>query len=511
MIDRWPVVMALVCLAMTPASVRAEQILAETETETATAAALEDDAITPDLAAPFEDEESATATAALVNPNDVLEIGWPELERESRFDPISAQELLDEIHRADVVEPLPIWPPAADASGQMTWDIPVADDPRVQMWVEHFQGPGKARFQIWLSRLTRFAPLFWPVLEQQGLPRDTIFLSMIESGFSTRATSWASAAGPWQFMPATGRRYGLEVGFWVDDRRDFERSTYAAAKYLKRLYDEFGDWTLAWAAYNTGEGRIRRSVRRTGTTDFWKLSRTSMLYRETKHYVPKLIAAALVSKQPEKFGIEQPEYLPPLDWETITVTTAVDLKTLAASCGAGVTEEDLLGLNPALYRGISPPGREWPVRVPRGLGAPCATGLTLLPIEQRLTYRFHRVARGDTVESLAKRYYTTPETIIAFNKLDAKRLALYDALIIPLPLVHDHDVPVLADARDWNRHPPLTPLSGAAPQRVHRVRSGESLWSIARKYGVTVPGLQRVNGIRRGAKLRIGQLLRLGR
>lgn len=483
--------------------------LAMAATETATA--VDDEVITPDLEP--ADESDTSSKTVVPDPNERLEISWPEIEHDAQFDPIAAQELLDSVNAMNPLEPLPkLWPPDPGPSGEHTWDIPLGQDPRIDMWISYFTGAGRERFEIWLSRLTRYAPMFWPVLEQHGLPKDTIFLAMIESGFSTRATSWASAAGPWQFMPATARHYGLEVSFWVDERRDFELSTEAAAQYLKDLHAEFGDWMLAWAAYNTGEGRIRRCVKRTGTTDFWKISRTSLLYRETKHYVPKLIAAALISKQPQKFGITSTiSYLPPLDWETITVTTAIDLKTVAQTCASNVTEEDLLNLNPAFYRGITPPGREVSLRVPRGSGASCAMGLTLLPPEKRLTYRYHRVRRGDTAAKIAKEYKTTPELILAFNKVDASRLSIYDAIVVPVPGQHDHEVPAVADNVSWNRHPPFTPLSGAAPMRVHRVRPGDSLWRIARKYGVSLSNLKSWNNLWRSSRLRVGQQLRIGR
>ena len=467
---------------------------AELAVDTATIA---DDPITADLVGPLDEDER-------------LEIGLEEVQHDAQFDPIAAQELLDAIHAIDPLETTaPIWPPQRGASGEHTWDIPIAEDPRVDMWIAYFMGAGRERFQIWLSRLTRYAPLFWRVLEERGLPKDTIFLAMIESGFSTRATSWAAAAGPWQFMPATGRHYGLEVSFWVDERRDFELSTYAAAHYLKDLYTEFGDWMLAWAAYNTGENRIRRCLKRTGTADFWQLSRTSMLYRETKHYVPKLIAAALISKEPDKYGLEVAAYLPPLEWETITVTTAIDLKTLAELCAAGVVEEDLLTLNPAMYRGISPPGRAVQLRVPRGTGASCAMGLSLLPAEKRMTYRYHRVQKKDTVASVAKMYRTSVEAITTYNKLNATRLALYEALVIPVPADLDREVAVIADRAQWNHHPPFTPLSGSAPVRIHRVRSGDSLWRIARKYGVSLSNLKSWNRLSRSARIRIGQQLHI--
>lgn len=501
---------------------RAEHARIDTSTSAAEdceASACEDDeAITPDLEGPaVEPIEVQTATRATVervppgvDADDLLAIELDELMYRASVDPVEPQALLEDVHALEREAPPVKWPEHDPAVGP-TWDIPLAEDPRVQLWINYFQGSGRERFQTWLGRLTRFAPLFWPILEHHGLPRDTIFLSMIESGFSTRATSWAAAAGPWQFMPATGRNYGLEVGMWVDDRRDPERSTEAAARYLKALYDEFGDWQLAWAAYNTGEGRIRRCVKRTGSNDFWRISRTGLLYRETKHYVPKLIAAALVAKAPERYGFENTEYLAPLEWETITVTAAVDLKTVASACGSAVSEEDLRALNPSLYRGVTPPGREWELRVPVGARGGCAVGLSRLPVEARTTFRLHRVARGQSIEAIAARYFTTPRAILDYNRITPSQLSIYDAIIVPIPLSAAHRVPVGDDEQAWARQPPFTPQSGARPILVHRVRPGDSLWRVARRYGVGLAQLRSWNGLWRSGTLRVGQLLRIQR
>lgn len=445
--------------------------------------------------------------ADIVDPYEQLEIGKSEMLRDAWIDGDAARDLLDDLDALDRAGP-PAWP----EPGDVTWDIPLSNDERVNMWIKYFQGAGRERFRVWMGRLTRVAPMYWSVLETEGLPRDTIFLSMIESGFSARATSWASAAGPWQFMPDTGRHYGLEVGFWVDERRDYEASTHAAAAYLKRLHNEFGDWMLAWAAYNTGEGRIRRAVKRLGTKDFWTISRSRHLYRETKHYVPKLIAAAMVAKQPEAYGIEPPEYLSPLVWDTVTVTTAVDLETMARACGPHVRLEDLEGLNPALYRGVTPPRRDWSVKVPPGARLSCALGLSSMSPQERLTYRFHRLKKGDSLATLAKQYQTTAAVIAKFNKIEPTRpLDPFEAIVVPLPLALDATIaPVEEDVR-WTRNPPFTPLSAGSNARTHRVRSGDTLWKIARKYGVSLQSLRAWNGLGSKARLRVGQSIRLGR
>jgi membrane-bound lytic murein transglycosylase D len=334
-----------------------------------------------------------------------------------------------------------------------------------------------------------------------------IFLAMIESGFSPNAYSWAHAAGPWQFVQFTGRRYGLDVGFWLDERRDFERATEAAAKYLKKLHDQFGDWYLAWAAYNAGEGRVDYAIRRSGVRDFWKLSRTRHLKRETRHYVPKLLAAAIIAKQPERYGFGDVEYLPPFEWDVVTVTTAVDLKTLAKACGNAALEDNLRFLNPALRRYVTPPGRNYDLRVPKGSGKDCIAGLRAMPPNERITYRYHRLGKGENVQVIAKKYATTPEAILAFNNLDAKKVRPFEELVVPIPASKDADIPIIKPPDNLLRAALYTP--DGAGMIVHRVREGDSLWKIAQHYHTTVKKLRLWNGLWENSKLHIGQAIRL--
>jgi peptidoglycan lytic transglycosylase D len=390
-----------------------------------------------------------------------------------------------------------------------SYDIPMAEDERVAQWIRYLQGPFRKWYWIWLSRSTRYVPIFREILTKHGLPQDLIFLAMIESGFSPNAYSWAHAAGPWQFVQPTGRRYGLDVGFWLDERRDFERATHAAAKYLKKLYDQFGDWYLAWAAYNAGEGRVEYAIRRAGTRDFWKLSRTWHLKRETKHYVPKLLAAAIIAKQPSRYGFGDVEYLPPFDWDVVTVTTAVDLKTLAKGCGDPSLEDELKFLNPSLRRSVTPPGRRYDVRVPKGAGLTCTHGLGAIPASERVTYRYYRLAKGETIPVIAKRFATSPDAILAFNNLDAKRIHSYEELVVPIPASKDAEIPIIKPPENVLRAALYAPEG--AGMIVHRVLPGDSLWKIAQRYHTTVKNLRLWNGLWQNAKLHIGQAIRIYR
>ena len=244
------------------------------------------------------------------------------------------------------------------------YDIPVELNDAVVAYIRFFQTDTREAFGRWLARSTRYLPMMRQVLEKRGLPLDLVYLSMIESGFSSYAYSFAKAAGLWQFMVGTSRRYGLHTDFWVDERRDPAKSTEAAARYLSDLRARYhGDWYLAWAGYNAGEGKVDRAIRNDKSKDFWMLmGKGRTLRAETKHYVPKLIAAALIAKHPERFGFHV-NFEPPAEVDEVQVPDATDLHVIAKA--AGVTFEQVRDLNPELRRFCTPPGG-WKLRLPKG-------------------------------------------------------------------------------------------------------------------------------------------------
>jgi membrane-bound lytic murein transglycosylase D len=219
-------------------------------------------------------------------------------------------------------------------------------NPRVAGFIKFYQSTGRKQFTIWLARSERYIPMMRKVLKSHGLPTDLVYLAMIESGFNPRAYSRSRASGPWQFISGTGRKYGLKMNYWVDERRDPEKSTVAAARYLKDLYDQFDSWHLATAAYNCGEGKMARAIKRYKTEDFWKLSRHRYLKKETRLYVPQIIAAAIIAKEPEKYGFNNIQYQDPLDYEGQAVPGGVTLKNIAKA--SGCSEQILRELNPEL-------------------------------------------------------------------------------------------------------------------------------------------------------------------
>lgn len=384
--------------------------------------------------------------------------------------------------------------------------MPQSDDETVTAWVELLSGRGRRLFATWLARSSRYVPLFYEILDRHELPRDLVYLAMVESGFSPRAHSWASAAGPWQFMPVTARRYGLRVGFWVDERRDFVLATEAAARHLTWLYSEFEDWHLAMAAYNAGAGRVKQALRRRPGASFWQLQRSRRLRRETKQYVPKILAAARVGKEPWAYGFEGIAYLRPIAFEAIEVEEATSLATVAEGCG-GLPESVLLELNPALRVGVTPPGEVWSVRVPEGLAEGCRQGLAAIPRESRWTFRYHEPPEGEELDAIAARYQTSVEAILRFHGHDhPSRMADYAEIAVPVPMAVAEAVPIRPPAARRSRGARYGP--GRARLVFHRVRPGESLWKISRRYGVRIREIEGWNGLR-SVDLQIGQKLRL--
>ncbi len=367
---------------------------------------------------------------------------------------------------------------------------------KVDRWTDYFTGRGRRHFEVWLERKAEVSDLIKGILIEEGLPTELISLAMIESGLSTRATSRAGAGGPWQFMPGTARRYGLRVDWWEDQRRDWELSTRAACRYLKDLYAEFNDWALVLASYNAGEGRVRRQLHLNGHDNYWDYR----LPRETVEYVPKFIAAAGIVADPgaHDFALHPPA---PAAWETIVVGEATDLN-LIASC-AGVSEAEIARLNPSYVRGATPPGvGPRSVRVPVGTAGRTELALAKVPAERRLTWRKHTVQRGETLSHIASRWGTTVAAVQEANGMGRSTLIRPgDQLLLPMP----RELAAAAQKR-VEQSGRFTPPAGHQ-QVTYKVRSGDTLGAIARRLGVTVAHLQRVNGIKDPSRLRIGQTL----
>lgn len=413
------------------------------------------------------------------------------------------------------------------------YDIPVELNPQVAEAIRFFQTWGRKHFVRWLGRSWRYLPLMQRTLREQGLPEDTIFLAMIESGFSPLAYSWAKASGLWQFIEPTGRRFGLQVDFWVDQRRDPARATVAAAGYLKELYAEFGDWRLAWAGHNSGAGTVRRAIRVAQSTDFWELARGRVFRKETKYYVPKLMAAALITKHLKHFGFSEQEIeaQAALEYEEAEVPEATDLEVIARAAGIGV--EELKELNPELRRWCTPPSRNasdvYKIKLPPGTAQKFAEGFAQIAPKERLSFRVHRVGKGDTLSQIAGAYGSAVEAIMRMNGLrDSRRLKLGAELVVPVPRSGSREAMALQARRSGFRAAPASEevpaaappprsarLAAAGSQRsvkegnrtkvIYGVAKGDSLWSIARHFDVHVQELRGWNDFGDRKHLKIGQ------
>jgi membrane-bound lytic murein transglycosylase D len=345
------------------------------------------------------------------------------------------------------------------------YDIPVELNEQVSQYIRLFQGPIRDHFVQWLSRATRYVPRMREILTQQGLPVDTVYLALIESGFSTQAYSPARAAGQWQFIGSTGRRFGLHNDFWVDERRDPEKATLAAAGYLKELHEQLGSWYLAWAGYNAGAGTIMRAIRHSGTTDFWALIRGHVMKKETKGYVPKLIAAALIAKHPHAFGFDDVAFMPPLEYEEVETAKPTDLDQVAAAAGVDVSV--IRELNPALRRFCTPPSRDgapYKLRVPVGTKVAVLAALAKLP---PLSFKYHKSSGAETAAQLARLYSVKPEQILRMNGLRKLPPKAGRELVIPVPATEATDLRVAAikDEREVGRR-----------RRVWRWKHGHKQW-----------------------------------
>ncbi len=313
------------------------------------------------------------------------------------------------------------------------YDIPVELNEQVSEYIRMFQGPLRSHFELWLSRSGRYIPSMREILAREGVPEDTVFLSLIESGYNTLAYSVARAAGQWQFIASTGRRFGLRSDFWVDERRDPEKATAAAAAYLKELRGQLGSWYLAWAGYNAGAGTIAKAIRRQHSADFWTLIRGRVLKRETKGYVPKLIAAALIAKHPHAFGFDDVRYQAMVPSETVEVTEPTQLAMIAEAAGTDL--ETLRDLNPALRRFCTPPakdGKPYAVRVPVGTSDRVEAALKARPPGEQLVFRYHKVAAGEGLGAVSKKFGVAPEVIARMNGLHRQALRAGRELVIPL-------------------------------------------------------------------------------
>jgi len=312
------------------------------------------------------------------------------------------------------------------------FDIPIVINGKVVQYIHYFQTTIRHKFVTWLGRSEKYIPFMKNLLKKYGLPEDLVYLSLIESGFNPYAYSRAKAVGLWQFISMTGKRYGLRVNWWVDERRDPEKSTIAAAKYLKDLYDMFSCWYLAAAGYNAGEYKIINAIKRYRTEDFWKLTNYHYLKQETKDYIPLMIAAALIAKDPEKYGFTDVEYQPPLRYEKVKVPPLTDLSLIAQACETSL--EEIKDLNPELQRGVTPPNEiDYEIKIPLGKKDLFLENFEAMQPLEKFQFKTHLVKKGETLKGIAKSYQVDLEPLLEINhRNETGPISKGTTLLIPI-------------------------------------------------------------------------------
>ena len=356
------------------------------------------------------------------------------------------------------------------------FDYPIVLNSRVQGWMVYLLTRGRRWYVKWLARAERYRPLIVPQLREAGLPEDLLYQAMIESGFNPYAESHASAVGVWQFIQSTGRAYGLERSWWIDERRDPQMATQAAIGFMSDLHDQFDSWELSSAAYNAGGGKIRRAIKMYGTEDYWELSAShhDYLKPETKNYVPKIMAAAILAKYADRYGlteeIKDEDRLSPWDFDVVSVPEATDLRVVAEIVDMDIDE--LVAINPALRREYTPPGvANYPLNIPKGQTDHFTAAFAKIPESQRVTFVRHKVKRGDTLGRIGKKYGVPVSTVQRMNGIrDPRKLRVGQRLLIP----------VRSDAL-------------GSRQITHVVARGETLSGIASKYSMKLTDLRTLN------------------
>ena len=357
-------------------------------------------------------------------------------------------------------------------------DLPLMMTDQVAGYISYFSNRGRGSFERAFARSGRYHDMMVSILKKEGVPQDLIYLAQAESGFQPTAVSRAGARGIWQFMGSRGKGYGLQHSLWVDDRQDPEKSTRAAAHHLKDLYAQFGDWYLAMAAYNSGPGTVQAAVKRTGYADFWELYRRNVLPKETRNYVPIILAVTIMTKNLSNYGFDDVSMDEPLAFDRVTIDYPVDLR-LVADC-IGATPAQLQQLNPSLLRLSTPKDGAFELHLPVGTKDQYQTTIAAIPSGMRLWWRYPVVHSGDTLASLASIYHVTTKSIAEANHLDGAELPTDAQLIIPVA-------------------PGKHPLDTATYSRRiirYRVRKGDTVESVAENFGVPALMVRRWNGLR---------------
>jgi membrane-bound lytic murein transglycosylase D len=340
-----------------------------------------------------------------------------------------------------------------------TSQLPLQENDAVVSFINFFSSTrGKKIMAYGLQHSGRYRPMIQKILSEEGVPQELIYLAQAESGFSPRAISRARCVGVWQFIAYRGKEYGLNQTPGTDDRMDPERATHAAAKHLRDLYNHFGDWYLAMAAYNCGPGCVDKAIQRTGYADFWELRRLNVLPKETANYVPAILAMTIIAKNAKDYGLDNVEFEAPVDYETIELESPTHLALIAEAVDRPLSE--IRDLNPSVLHSVAPAGHA--VHVPKGTLAQAEAALQVVPAARRDSWRVHRIESGESFADLARRFNTTPAALLAANRDDMPEAGAWVAIPVTYPGDRVTRKPAATKVAS---HPTASPRRPAVAQR----------------------------------------------
>lgn len=368
-------------------------------------------------------------------------------------------------------------------------DLPLIINDYVAGYINFYSTRGHGTLERALTRSGRYRDMISRVLKQEGVPQDLIYLAEAESGFEPLALSRAGARGMWQFMGSRAAGYGLQRSWWIDERQDPEKATRAAARHLRDLYNQFGDWYLAMAAYNSGPGNVQQAVRRTGYADFWELYKRNVLPKETKNYVPIILAFTIMAKNPAQYGLAKVQQALPLETDTVRINYPIDLRLVAECVDSDM--KTLTELNPSLLRLTTPKDSTYDLRLPAGSKEKFEQAIAAIPMDKRVAWRYHHVAPGETLDSIARQYHTRTTAIEEVNNLKGNDLRADSKLIIPVTAGNAASPTQVAYSR--------TPTH-------YKVRSGDTVLTVADDFGVPPERIRRWNRLT-GNQLPHGKIL----
>jgi membrane-bound lytic murein transglycosylase D len=439
-------------------------------------------------------QDVQTASNGQETPQQVAQVGF----RDQKFEPSPLDELSKLVltpEETDNVTP--------DDIGEIevaknAIDFSFDTHPLIQQFINYYQGRGRSTMESGLRRSGRFTKMARQIFREEGVPEDVVWLGQVESAWRPKAMSWAAASGLWQFIPGTGRTYGLRQTAWVDERNSFEKATRASAKYLKDLANHFnGDWNLAMAAYNTGQGNIDRAISRAGSANFWKIY--PFIAQETKNYVPNILATILIAKNPEKYGFRNIQREAPMAYDIVQVPNATSLQLIAQATDTSV--DYLRELNPELRRDTTPRGEAHPVRIPGGKAKQFVAVLNRIPAYARETAAIVSVAPGEDLEAVARR---TGISLAELQKLNGGADKAVGTKIVVPKSSSNVQLTTLVRPKPVE----AAPVAGGVAMKV-KARAGDTVAKIAERFNFAPDVVARLNGVAADAELQSGQEIKL--